>query len=433
MLRKGELDDIPHLPLRLAVLGVTFCLSGFFSGSETALFSLQPDELARMRGRAGVDGVLARLRSRPRRLLITILFGNMLVNVVFFGVSFTIVLALAPRLSRAGGVLLGLGSLMAIILGGEAGPKNLAVTFGRPFARAVAYPMLVICKLLVPVTWPLAKLEDFLSVRFGPGVSPSVRTDELRTLVRIGTREGVVDAAAGEMISEVIGLADVRIGELMVPRVEMVSFDLNAPESALLPMFQRARLTHMPVYQGRRDNMLGLVHVKDVLLKEEGRALGDLLRPAPFLPASATVEEALAEFRREGAKTAFVVDEHGAVLGLVTVEDLLEVIVGEIADEYDRLEVPDVAPLGGGYYRIRGSLSLRRWRDVSGWQPPRVDVDTVGGLVMALLDRMPRAGDSVVCRGMRFTVETVRDRRAGRIVAGPATAERGELGEANDA
>jgi CBS domain containing-hemolysin-like protein len=238
--------------------------------------------------------------------------------------------------------------------------------------------------------------------------------------VDVSAREGVLDLDEGEMISDIIRISDVRISELMVPRVEMVSFNLLGSVEELMALFRDSKLTMIPVYDRTKDNMRGLVHVKDVLLKKEDQLLVELVRPVPFLPETATAEEALIHCRDQGSKTAFVVDEHGAVLGLVTLEDLLEEIVGEIDDEFDPDSPPEVEALGDGRYRVRGGMPLRELEEEQGWQAPELDVDTVGGLVMALLDRVPGEGDSVRCNGLMLTVELMDDRRAEKIIVTPA-------------
>ena len=403
--------DLPHLFSRSAVLVVTFLLSGFFSGSETALFCFQPHELSRMREGGRLDRIVAALRDRPKRLLTTVLFGNMVVNVVFFSVSYLMALDLRPRVGGAGTFLLSAGALLAIVVGGEVMPKSFAVIFYRPIGRVVALPLYVLQKALVVLIVPLSKLADFAASLVGGGGGRELRPEELQMLVSLGAREGVLEAGAGRMISEVISLSDVHIRELMVPRVDMVSFNLEDPEEDLQRLFREEKLTMIPVYEGELDNIRGVIHIKDVLFRDPGKSLQELVRPIAFLPETATVEEALRQCRKEASKTAFVVDEYGSVEGLITVEDLLEEIVGEIADEYDVRGRPDVAMTSDGQLQVRGGLPLRDWEELFGVSLPEADVDTVGGLVMALLDRVPRQGDTVCCRGVEFTVETVSGRR----------------------
>ena len=407
--------DLPSLSFRIPLLVLTFCLSAFFSGSETALFSFQPHELKRMKDAHGADGLVARLRSRPKRLLITVLFGNMVVNVVFFSVSFLIISGLEHSIGRGGVLALNLGALVAIIIGGEVMPKNLAVTLYRQVGRLSALPLWVLQICLLPLIYPLERVTDVLVRLVGSGDGHGMRPEELEMLVDLSAREGVVDRRAGEMLTEVIGLSDVRIRELMVPRVEMVSFDLNESPERLAKLFQEEKLTMMPVYDGQEDDMRGVVHIKDVLFRG-GRNLRELVRPIPFLPETATVEEALLYCQRERSKTDFVVDEYGAVVGLITVEDLLEEVVGEIADEYDSDDGRPFEALGGGQFRVRGRLGLRVWQEVSGVAVPEMGVDTVGGLVMTLLGRVPEVGDTARLDMQEFTVEAVQGRTAARVL-----------------
>jgi len=404
-------DDIPYLSLRVIILAVTFCLSAFFSGSETALFSFQPHELKRMADSSGADRLIALLRSRPRRLLITILFCNMVVNVIFYSVSFLLIVDLEPRVGTTGSFLLGLVSLMAVVLGGEVVPKNTAVVIYRSFGRLCAVPLFFIQHALLIVVVPLEMVASGAVRLMGRGPERGLRAEELRQLVGLGTREGAFDKGAARMISEVIGLSDVQLKDMMVPRVEMACFDVQDPEDRLLELFRTSKHTMLPVYEGEVDNMLGVVHVKDVLYKEPGRPLRELVRPVPFLPETATVEGALSRLRREHRKTAFVVDEYGAVVGLVTLEDMMEEIVGDIADEYDVEQRPPVELRADGSVRLEGRLSLRAWQEIFGVELPQMRVTTLGGLVMRLLAKVPEVGDQVEYDGITFTVESVHGRR----------------------
>jgi CBS domain containing-hemolysin-like protein len=405
-----------QLPFRLAILAVALCLSAFFSASETALFSLQPEELSRMAGAAGADGVIAALRSRPKRLLITILFCNMVVNVVFYGASYLLIREFEARLHTTGAFLLGVGSLLTVLIFGEVVPKNVAVTFCHPLARAAAVPLLLVQRALLPVVMPLEKVADAAASLVG-GHGPAVRAEELQMLVNLGVGEGVVDESAAQMIAEVIGLSEVQVSEMMVPRVEIAAFDLRAPREGLLALFRRNRQNTVAVYDGDVDEMKGIVHVKDVFFSLSGEPLEHLVRAIPFLPETATVEEALRQCRQQKAQSAFVVDEYGTLAGLVTVEDLLEEIVGEISDEYDPERPGEVEPLDDGTYRVQGGTSLRTWQELSRAGLPDLDVGTVGGLVMALLDDVPEAGKRVRWGGFEYNVESVQGRRAGTILA----------------
>ena len=422
--------DVPaDLPLRIAVLAVSLCLSAFFSGSETALFSFQPDELKRSAGAGGADGLIARLRGRPRRLLTVILFGNMVANVLFFSVSFLLLVGLKGALGAGGVVALSVASLAVVLVLGEVVPKNLAVTFYRPVGRLVAWPMAAIQAVLLPVIWPLEWIADASASLVGRG-SPAVRAEELQALVSLGAREGVVDPALSEMLADVIGLSDVRISELMVPRVEMTTFDLRRPRHELLDLFRRTKLDVVTVYDGDPENVAGVVRMKDVAFGPPHEDLRVLVSEIPYLPETATAEEALRLCRRDRRRTAFVVDEYGTVVGMVTLEVLIEEVVGDIASEYEPEQPLPIRPLGAGAFRVQGGVSLRDWEEAVGVEAPEMGVDTVGGLVMALLDKVPEVGDSVRWNGVELTVESVEGRRAAtvitRLTSGRKEAEAGD-------
>jgi putative hemolysin len=423
-------SDVPYLPLRIAVMAAALCLSAFFSGSETALFSFQPDELEQRRGAPGADGLIAALRSRPKKLLITILFGNMVVNVVFYSVSFLLWLDLGPHLGPGGVAALSVASLLCVLLFGEVLPKNVAVSFYHPLGRLVAWPVTVIQKVLLPVVWPLERVADAVAALTGGG-RHTVHADELRLLISLGAREGYLDPGLGQMLVDVIGLGEVCISELMVPRVDMPAFNLRGPEVDLLAMFRHERADVLPVYDGNPEDMLGVVHMKDVLFRQANASVAEVVCRIPHLPATATVEQALLQCRRARQQAAFVVDEHGTVVGFVTVEALLEEIAGEIADEHEPDQPPPVELLDDGLCRVQGALSLRDWARVAGVKVPSLGVDTVGGLVMALLDRVPVEGDVVRWDTAELTVERVEERRVVSVVVRPCP--KGRVGEGADA
>lgn len=409
---------------------VMLCLSAFFSGSETALFSLPPDEVKRMRGSGGVSGAIANLVDNPKRLLSAILFGNMLVNVCFFSVSFLVILGLSESVGPSISLLLGLASLVAVIVFGEVLPKNVAIVFCRSWSKVAATPLLFFLKLTSPFVQALEGITGWLIGLLGAHARPEpyIRSEELQMLVDLSAREGVLDRGAGEMIAEVFELSRIPVREVLVPRVSMVCFDVEEPVEELLELFVSSKLTYIPVYEGTVDDVLGVVHVKDVYLHGEEKGLRELVRPVPFVPESVTVEAVLRQLREKRSKMAFVVDEYGLLVGLVTMEDLLEEIVGEISDEYDVEERPAIERLDESKFRLRGDLSVRRWHEFFPQQALDFPVDTVGGLVMALLDKMPEPGDSVIYRDLHFTVEHVHGRRITSVVLELSNAVR--VGEA---
>jgi CBS domain containing-hemolysin-like protein len=211
-------------------------------------------------------------------------------------------------------------------------------------------------------------------------------------------------------------LSHMPVRRVMVPRIEMVRFDLDDPPGRLGELFAGEKLAQIPVYKTRSENMLGVIHVEDFVLEGQNAPLRDLIRPVPFVPETVTVEDVLRRFRQEHVKMGFVVDEYGSVVGLVTMEDIIEEIVGEISDEYDEEPVPAVERIDEGRLRVRGDLSVRKWHEMFEMDMPELSVETIGGLVMTLLDRVPRPGDTVRYGNLELTVEKMRGPRVVSVV-----------------
>ena len=407
------------------MLAVTFCLSAFFSGSETALFSLPPEEVKKMASSSGVGSAIAALLSRPRHLLSTILLGNMVVNVLFYSVSFLLILEYRQVLGGTGSVLAGVGALLCVIVFCEVTPKNLAVVFNRPWSRFAALPLLALQKVLWPLILPLERLTGALTALLARGapVEPLIKSEELQMLIEHSEREGILDLDLSQMIGSVMELSGVSARQVMVPRVEMIAFEMNDPPQELMRLFCTQKVTRIPVYEGSIDNVLGVIHVRDLFFKGRDTPLRDLLRRVPFLPETASLEDVLRQFRQQKATMALVVDEYGAIVGLVTIEGMLEEIVGEIADEYDVEELPPVERLDERRFRVRGDLKAREWQELFSMELPELSVDTMGGLVMALLGRIPHEGDRAGHGNLQFVVERASGRRVVSVIVeltGPA-------------
>jgi len=406
---------VTFLPLKTAILTAAFLLSAFFAAAETALFSFQPEELERMETAGGADGAIAALRSRPRQLLITVLFGDMVASTVFYVISFLMITDLVPPGHPSRVVALSLIPLFVNVLGGDVIPKNLAVTFYHPLGRVAALPLVVMQRAMTPVLVPLEKVADAAASLLQRGHA-TMGKEDLQVVLALSAREGALDEGTAQMIAEVIGLSGVRAGELMQRRSDMVKFNLRDPQEQLLALFRREKVSEIPVYDGDVDDMCGVLRLKDVLFKEPRQSLSDLVRPVPFLPEAATAEEALLRCRSEGSRMAVIVDEYGSVAGRVTIEDVLEEIVGDIANEYEPEQLPDVVPVEEGLFRVQGSLRLRKVRELSGVRLPALRAETVGGLVMTLLERLPQEGDAVRYGNVEFIVEAVKGRRAATVL-----------------
>lgn len=400
-------------------LAVLLALSAFFSGSETALFSLTPSQVHQLStSRSRLGHVVARLLRDPESMLITLLIGNMLVNVVYFTICSVMVIRLESE--GAGALALTLAAiapLAVIVLLGEVTPKVLAFSYPRSFAGLTAVPLFLVHQGLRPVrrvlragiVRPLTRLAHPSDHDAG-----AVTTEELKELLAISERRGILAADETMMLQEIIGLAEVKIREIMIPRTEMIGFDISRPREHLHEVFRRTHLTKLPVYEGNLDNIVGLAYARRVFL-EPDKPLAELLTPVRYVAELATVEQLLLDFRRNRRQIAVVVDEFGGTAGIISLEDVLEEIVGDLADAQSPAERSLVEQVAGNEFSVSGQLAIHDWTEAFGHDLDDERLTTVGGLVLKLLGRLPRAGDRVNFRNITFTVESMIGRRIDRL------------------
>jgi putative hemolysin len=414
------LEVLASYPLHLAAMALLLGASAFFSGSETALFYLSRDQLRRFRNSQNpLRYLAARLMDDPRRLLVTVLFGNMTVNVGFFAMSVMLAHQIGeqfPAQAWAWRVGIFIVAPLVVIVFGEVTPKSLAATMPARIAPWVSLPLTFLGWVVLPLRLVLGyavvgPLQRLITGR-RPVQRSLVTTDELQAIVEVSEREGAVSRDESEMLTEVLELAELRVREVMRPRVEIVACDVRMPMPRVLDLFRRSRHTKIVVHEGGIDEPLGVAYAKTVFLNPD-RPLATLIRPVHYVPETKTVESLLREFRAKRIQFALVVDEYGGIAGLVTLEDCLEEIVGEIEDETDRPGLEPVRRLGPAEYLLAGNLSIRSWADLFDQDRPDVGgrYSTVAGFVTSLLGRVPRQGDTVTWRNLAFTVEEVHRRR----------------------
>jgi len=409
--------DLPSAAVRAIGMAVALGLSAFFSGSETALFSLPPDRAEVLRRlKAGSGRAAARLLRSPRRLLTTILFGNMLVNVAFYSISVPFTVELSRSYGTSAGLLFALLTLIVVIVFGEVLPKSIAVVYPFRFSLVVAIPLSFFNLVLSPFTRVLNKIADATHTIVERVSSPAqtVTSEEMKTLLEMSREARALDPHAGQMIAEVLDLSEIKVKEIMIPRVDMRGVDLGTPAAAVMEMMKAAALLYMPVYLGRVDRVQGVVRLQDIYFNPD-TPIARLVRKIPFVPEVADVEDALKQLREANTEYAFVVDEFGALAGLITMELLVEEIVGEISSEFERPEEP-LVQVGDNEYLISGNLGIRDWQELFGLDLPDLPVATLGGVIAARLGRIPEVGDRVqllnveleVVEARRFRVQKVR-------------------------
>jgi len=401
------------------LMGSLLCLSALFSGSETALFSLSREDVKRIEAEGTRTGrLIAGLVSSPKKLLITLLFGNNVVNVAFFSLSYGLSQWALHHETHGAfwATVSGLASLLIVITFGEVIPKSIAVKIPEHLAHYIAFPIYVIDKVLLPFRVPLGWIVDGVGWILGwrPRHEPYVTMEELKVMLSLSEKHGAVEPKARSMIHAVLDFGRMRVRDLMVPRVDMAVFDISRPAGEFAQLARRRIYKKMPVFEGTSDNILGVVYAKDVFLNP-GARLRDLVKPVLFVPESKNIESLLREFRREHQQMAIVVDEYGGTAGLITLEDLLEEVVGDIQDETELPEEP-IRRIGDNRYVVHGSLSLRDWSETFGVELESSEADTLGGFVVSLLGRIPQKEDSVSYQNIVFTVDEVKRRRVTRLL-----------------
>jgi len=404
--------DIPSNLPRLVLMALFLGLSFFFSGSETALFSLTREDLHRFKNEEGrLGAMICSLLDDPKGLLVTILFGNMVVNVFFYSVSFIFLAQIGRPVVQT---VLGLGLLVLVIVFGEVVPKATAVSIPCRFSRTVALPIALLKKITLPVRVLIGGVVTAAMALIPKWTDEEtdVTADELKMLVDLSQHAGIIDRGERTMINEIVEFGDIRVREVMTPRVDMTLFELPGTREAFLDLVHRSRHSKVPVYRDDIDNLVGVIHAKDAFLRPD-QSLEELTRPIRFVPEFQTIESLLREFREKRTQMAIVVDEYGGFEGMITLEDILEEIVGEIEDEFDEGEEP-VRMVNGGYL-LSGDLSMREWEELFGDDLMLPGVSTLGGFVATLLGRVPREGDEITYKNLFFVIKKMRRRRVAQV------------------
>ncbi len=281
-----------------------------------------------------------------------------------------------------------------------------------PFAQTL---MFIMTPLVGPPLW-LSKLAHLL-----PDESRQMTEEELKTLVDVGQQRGVLEQGERQMIYSIFEMGDTLAREVMVPRIEILSLDVNTPLDQAIDALLAAGHSRVPVYQDNIDHIIGLLYAKDLLrIWREGdhlQSLRSLLRPAYFVPETIKLDDLLQEMQKKRIHMAIVVDEYGGVSGLVTLEDIVEEVVGEIRDEYDQGEEPLYQKIGENEYLLQGRIDLDDFNELMGSQIRKVETDTLGGYIYRRLGKVPEVGNTIQIGNVLLTVEEVIERRIHKVRA----------------
>ncbi len=418
--------------LELGVLVALVLGSALLTGAEAAYFSLGRARLNRLAEKESGEGERASppLLEQPHELLVTLLVGITLINI---GAA-ALAAALTERLLGPVGLPVAIVVMVFLLsVFGEVLPMTLAVEHPERFIGWVSRPVAWLSVALTPIRMVLGALTALTLRLVGSerrSDAPEITEEELRTLVDVGAREGVVERTEREMIHRVFELEDTLAREVMVPRPDMFCLDVATSIGQILPLLRDNLHSRVPVYEETVDQIVGVLYTKELLRHLRGLPpdfdLRAHLHPPYFVPESKRADALLREFQAKKLHLAVVVDEYGGTAGLVTLEDLLEELVGEIRDEFDE-EERLIQPLGERAFRVSGKMLLFDFNAVTGLGVLSESYDTVGGWVLDLFGRVPSKGEKVERNGFTVTVERVeRTRVVEVVVAIKAPAAEGE-------
>ena len=412
-------DLEPGVTWQLIALFVLLVFSAFFSASETALMSLSRIRLRNMVD-DGVKGaeLISRLVENPNKLLGSILVGN---NVVNIGAS-----ALATSLAidffgNAGvGIATGIMTFLILVFG-EVIPKSIAVQNSEKVSLKVIRIIAIIATILNPIIIVMISLTNFV-VRIVSGKAPIkqpfVTEEELKTMVMVSHEEGVLESDERAMIDNVFDFGDSQTKDVMTPRLDIVAAKLDSTFEEILALFKEDRFSRLPVYKESLDDIVGILYIKDFMFYDNNEApfnINDFMRKPFFTYEFKRTSELFAEMRTKHIHMAIVLDEYGGTDGLVTIEDLVEEIMGDIRDEYDHEEEYEIEVINEDEYVLRGSTRIEAVNELVEVNLESEDFDSIGGFIIDILGRFPRLNEKIQYDNIEFIVEGIERNRIVKI------------------
>jgi putative hemolysin len=359
-----------------------------------------------------VGRIIATMLQHPTNLIFTFLVGNEIVKVAL-AVTAT---SLALLLYGEGGEYMAIvATTIMLLLWGEITPKSLAVRYPERISRLVAWPIQAFTYAITPLRWGLRKLVDVVMGAHAKRPISLITTEEInKSLVEIREDEGIIDQRERHLIQRVFEFAGHRVSQIMTPRTDIFALEVSEALDTALAEIKDNRFSRIPVYEGAIDQIIGILYAKDLLPYSRHPELEvrvrDLLHPVFFVPESKRIDDLLREFQRNKVHMAIVVDEYGGVSGLVTMEDALEELVGEIVDEFD-IEEMVYRQIDAQTYVVSARLPLDEFNAKLGVSIPRGDADTIGGHVFHLFGKLPKRGEAVSAYGLTFSIEHIKGTR----------------------
>ena len=398
----------------IVLLIVLLGLSGFFSMSETALMAITKIRMRTMLDE-GVKGakLLDKLLQNPSKLLSAILIGNNVVNIGASAISTTLTVKLMGGSDVGALVATGVMTVLVLIFG-EITPKTIAKMNTEKVALRVSRPINIISIILKPLVFIFTAISSVVIKLFGGDASASdhyITEEELKTIVDVSEEEGVLENTEKEMIFNVFKFGDIQVEDIMIQRVNITALNKDITKEELLDTIKKEQFSRIPVYDETIDNVVGVLNVKDlILLEDESKEFNvmDYTREPFYTFEFKKVSELFTEMKKTRNHMAVVLDEYGGTVGIVTMEDLVEEIVGDIEDEYDEAKDKNIRKIKENEYIVEGSTRIDELSDLLGFEIESEELDSVGGLIIDSIGRMPIEKEQIEIENVKFIVEKVK-------------------------
>lgn len=413
----------PDSTLQIIAIVILILLSAFFSSAETALTTVNKHRLRSLaeEGNKNAQRVL-KLVENPSKMLSAILIGNNIVNISASALTTTVTTDLFG--SKLVGVSTGVLTLV-VLLFGEITPKSLATLYSEKISLLYIHVIAPLIVLLTPVIWFVDKLSNgiFFILRVDRENATNQMTEgELRTIVDVSVEDGVLEKEEKSMINNVVDFGDSKAKDVMIPRADMALVSVDATFDELFEAFREDHYSRLPVYDDNKDTVIGIVYLKDLFFYQNAGeqkngtfSVRSIMREPFFVYEYQKTSSIMAEMRNRFVSLAIVLDEYATAVGLITIEDLIEEIVGEIRDEFDMDELKTITKLGENRYEIDASMKLSDLEDSIGVNLESEDYDSLGGYVIELLDHLPCVGETVMKDGITLKVVSMDKNRIARV------------------
>lgn len=384
---------------QLITVIILLCLSAFFSSSETALTTVNQIRMRTLADNGDKRAArVLRVTGNPGKMLSAILIGNNIVNLSASSISTSLAIHLFG--STGAGIATGILTFLILIFG-EVTPKTMATIKADSMSLTAAAPIGFLMKILTPVIFIINKLSLGLMFLLHVNIKDAQKKmteEELRTIVDVSQENGVIEHEERDMIHNLFDFGDAEAKEIMVPRIDMTFVQADATYQEVLDIFRQDMFTRLPVYEDSTDNVIGIINMKDFLLQNDTPefSVRNLLREPYFTYEHKNTADLFLEMRKSSISLAIVLDEYGVTAGLITLEDLLEEIVGEIRDEYDADEEDDITRISDREFYVLGSANLNDVSEALSLHFTSDDYDTIGGYCLGLLDHLPEKNEIIL-------------------------------------